>query len=254
MDELQNNSESSSLSPAGPGPRRDYILPASILIAGVMISGSIVYLVGSKNSGVNLPAAALDGKNNELAAVGAVAVQEISSRDVVLGDPKAPVAVIEYGDYQCPFCGRFFSQIEPPLRDEYIKTGKVKMAFRNLQFLGAESMAAAAAAECAKDQKQFWAYHDVLYRAEIADGEENNGNLTRNLFLKLASGLGLDAAAFTSCLDSGKYSALVADDTSRAQQAGINSTPTTFINGQKLPGAQPYAQFKAAIDNALKTK
>ncbi len=248
MDEPSNN--------LGFSPKHDYFLPISILVAGVMISGSIIYLVGSKNSA---PAAVL-GNNNQLAAVGTGLAQsgskglDLSSGDVILGDPRAPVTFIEYGDYQCPYCGMFFTQVEQKLRDEYIKTGKVRMVFRNFQFLGPESTAAGAAAECAKDQKQFWAYHDALYIAEIADGKEHNGNLNRTLFLKLASDLKLDVNAFTSCLDGGKYTARVAEDTPRAQDVGVNSTPTSFVNGQKLTGALPYAQFKGAIDTALKAK
>ncbi len=158
MDEPSNNAEVG----AGPPSGRDYFLPISILIAGAMISGSIIYLVGNKNGAVGAAPVAAGG-GDQLAAVGAVAL-DLAPRDVILGDPKAPVTVIEYGDYQCPYCGKFFSEDEIPLRDEYIKTNKVRMIFRNFQFLGPESNAAASAAECAKDQKQFWAYHDSIYR------------------------------------------------------------------------------------------
>lgn len=247
MDEPTNNSTSASSG-------RDYFLPISILVAGAMVSGSIIYLVGSRNVGPNAAPAAVGGVNNQLAAVGASGSLNLSPGDVILGDPKAPVTLIEYGDYQCPFCGRFFSQTELPLRDDYIKTGKVKMIFRNFAFLGPESTAAGAAAECAKDQKQFWAYHDALYNAEIADGQENNGNLNSTLFLKLASDLKLDTSSFKSCLDGGKHAARVTEDAAKAQDVGVNSTPTVFINGQKMTGALPYAQFKGAIDTALKVK
>lgn len=219
-----------------------------------MIAGSIIYLVGNKNANPAPQMAGNGGAQNQLAAVGAVANLEIGGRDVVLGDPNAPVALIEYGDYQCPFCGKFFSEVDLKLRDEYIKSGTVKMVFRDFAFLGPESDAAAAAAECAKDQKQFWAYHDALYTTEIADGKENSGNLTRDLFMKLASGLKMDTAAFTACLDAGKYTNQVSQDSDAARSLGVNSTPTVFINGQKFTGAQPYADFKAAIDTALKVK
>lgn len=234
----------------------NYLLPASILIAGVMVSASIIYAVGSKNSS---PRSLLEvAGNGGLAAVAPSlndgGTPKISDRDVVLGDPKAPVTLIEYGDYQCPFCGRFFSQTEQLLRENYVKTGKLKMVFKNLQFLGPESTAAAEAAECAKDQRQFWAYHDALYLAEIQDGKENNGNLNRDLFLKLARDLKLDAGAFAACLDGKKYTAPIQKDTSDAQALGINSTPTTFVNGQKFLGALPYERFKDTIDNFLKAK
>ena len=224
----------------------NFLLPASIIIAALMISGSVVYLVKSGNSGGNGKISAGD----QTAQV-AKETPKISERDVVLGDPNAPVSFIEYGDYQCPFCGRFFEQVEPPLRDAYIKTGKVKMVFRNFAFLGPESLAAAEATECAKDQNAFWVYHDALYTAEIRDGKENNGNLIRDLFLKLANDLHLDANTFAACLDSKKYADQVEADVAHAQSLGVNSTPTTFINSKIFEGALPYAQFKAAIDSFL---
>jgi len=226
-------------------------LPVSILVAAVLISGSIIYAVGVFNSGGRAGKTSADLKS---AAADQALKQEISPRDVVLGDPKAPVTLIEYGDYQCPFCGKFFKDVEPPLRENYIKTGKVKMVFRNFQFLGPESTNAAEAAECAKDQGKFWTYHDALYAAELKDGEENNGNLKKELFIALAKSAGLDINAFTSCYDSGKYAAQVQKDTEDGQALGVNSTPTTFINGEKTQGALPYSQFQTIIENALKVK
>lgn len=228
--------------------KNDFLLPASILIAGVLISGSIIYLVGSKSQTAGAP-------NNQLAQVGTQGkAPEISSRDVILGDPKAPVSIIEYGDYQCPFCGKVWTEVEPPLRDEYIKTGKAKIVYRNFSFLGPESTAAALASECAKDQKQFWAYHDLIYKTETTDGQENNSNLNRDLFLKLAVDAKLDVKSFTSCFDSNKYADQIKKDNEEARLAGVNSTPTFFINDQKTSGALPYSEFKSAIDNILKIK
>ncbi len=231
------------------GRRNDYFLPVSILVAGIMVSASIIYLVGSKNT---QPQAANVGGIAAPAAVGGT--PQISSRDVILGNPKAPVTLIEYGDYQCPFCGKFFTQVEPLLRDEYIKTGKVKMIFKDFSFLGPESFAAAEAAECAKDQSKFWEYHDALYAAEIADGQENSGNINRTLLVKLAGDVKMDTNAFANCIDAKKYAAQVQQNAADGQAVGVNSTPTTFVNGQKLQGALPYAQFKAAIDGILNSK
>lgn len=229
--------------------RRDYFLPMSILTAAVLISGSILYAVGRQD---------LSRKTNPGAAVGSPGTptgkMEISARDVILGDPKAPVTLIEYGDYQCPFCGHFFTETEPLLREQYIKTNKVRMVFRNFQFLGPESTAAAAAAECAKDQRQFWNYHDALYRAEVQDGKERNGNLNRGLFLKIAGDLKLDTNAFTNCIDIQKYTTFIEKDRADAQALGVNSTPTTFVNSQKIVGAEPFTAFKTLIDEELKTK
>jgi protein-disulfide isomerase len=266
--ETQTNNETLIIAPEQ--KQTDFLLPASIIIAAVLISGSIFYLVGSQrnsaNTGGNNGAPAANQQANVAAAL--AAISKTTDRDVILGDTNAPVTIIEYADFQCPFCTRFFKQTELLIRDAYVQTNKVRMVYRNFQFLGAESIAAGAAAECAKDQRQFWAYHDALYNAEAADeqanpsGSENSGNLNRTLFLKLASDLKLDTAAFTNCIDSKKYDAQVQQDATDAQQFGVNSTPTFYINGQLVSGAQPFdapgntnpqvTPFKPIIENFLR--
>ncbi len=232
--------------------KKDWLLPISILVAGVMIAGSLIYAVGSKSGGQNQGQTVVLGNNSAPAVSGQLPL--VGNRDAILGDEKAPVTLIEYGDYQCPFCGRFFHQVESSLREEYIKTGKVRMVYRNFQILGAESIASGAAAECAKDQSKFWAYHDELYTAETKDNQENNGNLNRDLFLMLAQNVGLDMTAFTSCLDSNKYIEQVKKETADGQIMGLTGTPTTYINGEQVVGAQPYSVFKTVIDIALQKK
>ncbi|MDO8516422.1 MAG: DsbA family protein [bacterium] len=231
----------------------DRFLAISILISAVMVSGAVLYSKGG------LPQVAGVVPSIDPNAPGAVApaggvVPTVEKTDVVLGNANAPVTLIEFADYQCPFCGRFFSQVASPLREEYIKTGKVKMVFRNFQFLGPESLAAGAAAECAKDQGKFWEYHDALFSAEIKDAQEHNGNLNRELFVDIASDLKLNANTFAQCVDSKKYDAKIAADTQDAQKYGVNSTPTSFVNGTKVLGAQPYAQFKTMIEAELAAK
>lgn len=231
---------------------RDWLLPASILIAAVLISGSIIFLV--LRGGIGQPKGP-SGDNNQAAAAPSVGdVSKIGDRDAILGDPNAPVTIVEYADFQCPFCGRFFTGAEAQIRDQYIKTNKAKMIYRDFAFLGAESIASAEAAECAKDQGKFWAYHDALYNAEIADGKEGNGNLNRALFLSLAAKLSLDANTFTSCIDSNKYADVVSKSVADAQNLGVNSTPTVFVGGQKILGAQPFSVFQTAIDQAAGAK
>ena len=229
---------------------KDHFLSISILLAAVMISGSIIYLVKSGSSAAPGPAQIGGGASPPAAATRPAP----DAQDVILGNQNAPVTLIEYGDYQCPYCAKFFLETELPLRTKYIETGKVKMVFRNFSFLGPESLAAAAAAECAKDQHQFWAYHDALYNVEIKDGSENNGKLTKSLFVQLAGQLKLDTGAFTSCLDSKKYDATVVAQTKDAQNYGVNATPTVFVNDRQIQGAQPLAQFTSIIDDLLKSK
>ncbi len=222
--------------------KKDFLLPGSILVAALLISGSIVYMVGSKNllpSDSQVPSAG-DVKNKV----------EVSSRDVILGDTKAPVTLIEYGDYQCPWCGKFFTEVEDKLRKGYIEPGKARMVYRNFAFLGPESFAAAEAAECAKDQSKFWVYHDELFRVEHKDGSENNGNLNRDLFLKIASDLKLDLASFTSCIDTNKYAKQIEIDTNEGRSTGVRGTPAIYVNGEQVGNG--FVEFESAAGPSLK--
>lgn len=234
---------------------RDWILPASILIAAVMISGSIIYLVKSGTAGKAFVVADNNGQGAGAAAVAPSGdVTKLGERDVIMGEPNAPVTVVEYADFQCPFCGRFFSDAGAQIRNQYVKTGKVKMVYRDFAFLGPESVASAEAAECAKDQGKFWSYHDALYIAEIADGKEGNGNLNKTLFMKLAKDVGLDTDKFGACVDSNKYASVVSKSVSDAQAFGVNSTPSIFVGSQNILGAQPFSVFQTAIDKLLSAK
>lgn len=227
-------------------------LPISILVAGVMISGSILYAMNK--GGLSPKAEAPAGGNpptGQPAVVTKDALMAIQERDVILGDPKAKVTIIEYGDYQCPFCVRFFEQTEPQIIEQYVKTGKAKLIFRDLAFLGPESVEAAEAGECAKDQRKFWPFHDALYTAEGKDGQEHNGNLNRELFVKIAGEVGMNTAQFGECYDANKYAQVVQGVVKAAQGAGVNATPTSLVNGQMIQGAQPIDAFKTAIDAAL---
>ncbi|OGY96708.1 MAG: hypothetical protein A2122_01025 [Candidatus Liptonbacteria bacterium GWB1_49_6] len=241
-------------------PRRDYLLSASILIAAVLVSGSLLYSAGDrKNEASDL------GLIKEQVPSGSqkASALAISDRDVILGDPNAPVTLIEYGDYQCPYCEKLFSGAEPLIREQYVKSGKVKMVYRNFVVVdnfvpgSHESADAALAAECAKDQKQFWTYHDALYRAEGEDQKknpgsfENNGNLNRDLFVKIARDLKLDPAAFTACFDGKKYEGVVSQDGETARALGVDSTPTSYVNGTQVRGAVPFSDFSAVIDGFL---
>ena len=180
------DNDTNTVTDGSPKEPSGYFLGISILIAGVLITGAVIYSVGYKSGNPN--AANLGGLNQPSANQGqsATSSPSINGDDVVLGDPKAPVTIFEFGDYQCPFCSRFWLQTEPQIRDNYVKTGKVKMVYRDFAFLGPESQAAANAVRCAADQGKYWEYHDALFSAEVKDGQENNGNLNTALFTKIA--------------------------------------------------------------------
>ena len=165
------------------------------------------------------------------------------------GDPNAPVTMIEFGDFQCPFCGRYASDTNPQVEEQYVKTSKVRFGFVNFAFLGSESTWAAEAAECASDQNKYWEYHDKLYSSQ---GGENQGAFSKDNLKKFAQDLGLDTQTFNNCLDTGKYTSLIQGDTQLSSSLGVQSTPTFVINGQTVVGAQPFSVFQQTIDPLLK--
>jgi protein-disulfide isomerase len=240
--------------------KRDLFLPISILVAAVMIGGAILFATLYKGGTFAQSPGTAGGTgtgNTGAAATTTVnpAVMTLGPRDAILGNANAKVTLIEYGDYQCPFCAQFFSQTEPQIIKNYVNTGKVKMVFRNFAFLGAESTAAAEAAECAEDQNKLWAYHDALYSAKVADeqkgGGEDDGFYNTAEFLKLAQQVGLNVSTFTTCIDTNQDGPLVAQDKTSASNYGVNSTPSFFVNGTALTGAQPYSVFQQTLDAAV---
>lgn len=167
----------------------------------------------------------------------------------VLGDKNAKVTVIEFADFRCPYCEQWFKQVESSLIKDYVNTGKVKFAFRHYAFLGAPSTLAANASECANEQGKFWDYHDYLYKNQPP--ETDTSMYTVDNLTSVAQNMGMDASKFKDCLSSNKYNANVSKDLSDGQAAGVNGTPSTFINGIISVGAQPYTSFKTLIDAEL---
>ncbi|MDP2776672.1 MAG: thioredoxin domain-containing protein, partial [Anaerolineales bacterium] len=165
------------------------------------------------------------------------------------GDPNALVTIIEFGDFQCPFCGRHAAIVGPQIDEKYIQSGKVRFGYWNFAFLGDESTWAAEAAECAADQDKFWEYHDIIYSSQSG---ENQGAFNKDNLKKFAQELGLDTQAFNECLDSGKYTSLIQADTQASSAMGFQSTPTFLVNGQPVIGAQPFEVFQQTIDALLK--
>jgi len=164
--------------------------------------------------------------------------------DPVLGDSKAKVTIVEFSDYECPFCGRYFTQTYPQLKKDYIDTGKVRLVFRDYPLpFHQNAQKAGEASECADDQGKFWEMHDKLFRNQQALSVEN--------LKKYAGELGLDQKKFDECLDSGKYASEVQNDMNDGSKYGVSGTPSFFVNGQILVGAQPYSEFKKLIDAEL---
>ncbi len=163
----------------------------------------------------------------------------------VLGDENAPVTIVEWSDFQCPFCARFYSQTEKKIVEEYVNTGKVKIIFKHfpLDQIHPFATVAALASECAGEQGKFREYHDILFNNYQAINAKNLN--------KWASDLGLDQSKFDSCLESQKYLSKIKSDMAEGAKAGVRGTPGFLVNGQLISGAQPYSVFKSAIEAAL---
>lgn len=148
----------------------------------------------------------------------------------VYGNHSAPITIIEFGDFQCQFCGRFAKQTEPSLNSTYFQTGKVNLVFKHFVTHGPDSFNAAVASQCAHEQGKFWNFYDALYNNQ---GEENSGWVSVENLKKFASEIsGIDAQKFNTCLDTQKYKSLVENDTNFAFASGFQGTPTFII--QKL--------------------
>jgi protein-disulfide isomerase len=190
-----------------------------------------------------------DGGSNALPAVEAAAPGEagIPTSHRTIGDPSAPVTVVEWGDYQCPYCGVFSRDVQPHLIQEYVSTGQVRFEYRDLAFLGEESNRAAEAAACAGDQDAFWRYHDTLFANQHG---ENQGAFSRERLEAMARQLNLDMGEFTQCLENKKHEDRVNAMRQEAQDLGITATPTLVVNGRVISFGG-YEDLKAAIEAEL---
>lgn len=215
-----------------------YLIPGAIVLAGAVIAVAVIYSVNGPSP--------KNAAKSETAAIGSMPA--VTSGDFVLGQENAPVTIVEYGDFQCPFCGKFFKDTEPTLRENYIKTGKVKFIYRDFAFLGQESLWAANAARCAGEQGKFWQYHDYLYNNQRG---ENQGAFGKNNLKSFAAALSLDGGKFDTCLDSDKYLEEIKKETKAGGESGVQGTPANFINGVLYAGALPTANFTKIIDDEL---
>jgi protein-disulfide isomerase len=161
------------------------------------------------------------------------------------GTATAPVIMEEFSDFQCSYCGKFSRETLPRLTATYIDTGKVRLIYRHFAILGPASEAAAEASACAGAQGHFWPYHDRLFASQ--------GRLAfnRKSLLRLAQELPLELAAFTACLDSGRFRSQIEAETNAAMDLGLRGTPGFVINGRQMAGALPFKLFQSVIEEAL---
>ena len=168
-------------------------------------------------------------------------VPAVSDSDHIRGNKNAKVVLIEYGDFQCPYCIRHHPNMEK-LISEY--GDKVAWVFRHFPLSFHENaQPAAVASECASEQGKFWEFADAMY----ADG----ASLGTDFYVKTATDLGINVESFKTCLSSGKYDSLIDAEQAAGSAAGVTGTPATYINGTLVSGAVPYATLKTMVDAAL---
>ena len=171
----------------------------------------------------------------------------------ILGDPLAPITIVEFGDYQCHQCYNWFHNTKPMIMRDYIETGKANLVFVDFAFLGKDSPKAAQATYCADDQNMYWEYHNSLYTFQ--ESKIDNGWANSERLKSFAFNLNLDMTLFDECLDSEKYSKRVQYNSQQARDNGVRGTPGFFIVGpdgqEQLGGAQPFSVFKRILDSMI---
>lgn len=237
----------------------NYFLVIALIVLGFiggMLTNKVLYLqdalknAKSESPTNNIAAAnALPQAAPTLAPKVDVAVGHLPT----LGNENAKVTVVEFSDFQCPFCKQFEDDTYSQLYDTYIKTNKIKFAYRQypLVTIHPNAQKSAEASECANEQGKFWDYHDLVFKNQSSWSALAAADAA-NSFTDLAGQLGMDTTQFKSCLDSDKYKPTVDSDAADGSKAGVDGTPTFFINGWRLVGAQPFAQIQQLIEQELK--
>ncbi len=172
------------------------------------------------------------------------------------GDPDAPIVVVEFSDFQCPFCASFSREVRPLIEERYVSTGKVRFVYRDFPLMSIHpgALLAAHVANCAGEQGAFWQMHERIFTG-MEQREWSSGNASDfRTFLKYAEELNLDAAQVQQCVESNRYGSRIQDDIREAQQAGVRSTPSFLINGQLLVGAQPFEVWERVFETILNSQ
>ncbi len=166
---------------------------------------------------------------------------------VALGKEDAPVVIIEYSEFQCPFCGKFARDTEPALIEQYVEDGTLRIEWRDFPYLGPESTTAAQGGRAAAAQNSFWAFHDEMYADQLPP---NSGNIDEDYLAGIAGKLGLDVEQFRTDMSSRATEQAIAEDFSEGQAIGVTGTPAFVINGVPVIGAQPTEVFEKTIEQA----
>lgn len=222
--------------------RNQYVYAGSIL-AALLLAGGIYWGIAGNDFKLG-PDHSKTAKPETTAEPKEQKPKETAAPTLIIGDRSAPQTIIEYGDFQCQICKRFFTQTEPTLINEYLDTKKAKIEFRPVTQIGQESVLAANAAYCANEQGKFKQLHDELYKRQ---GSPESGVFSAENLKIIGGKLVLNRSKFENCIDGQKYLKYVTASNEEAKQRGVTSTPTFYIDGQKITGAQPISIFRSIL-------
>ena len=265
--EVINSSEPLTDSTIKKNPKKTRYLhmPSVALGAGIAISCLVLGIflanfIGEDNSQLLVEIPTITNVEKQLNVNGPELL--VKNGSPILGSIDAPLTLIEFGDYQCTYCKRHFDETHHLIMKNYVETNKVKIVFKDLIVTpGSDSMHAANAVHCAKDQGMFWKYHYMLYNNWEG---ESTGWITSDKLNKFAENIDLDMNEFSKCISENKWIEFVRASHEDANALGVNGTPSFFLISswqepdgsanqiQRIHGAQPYDIFKESFDSALK--
>lgn len=227
--------------------RKIPVLPIVIAL-GAAVALMLAVARGGSGAGDESPATVTSSEN-----AGNSQLTELARRKaddpMALGEVDAPVVMIEYSEFQCPFCGKYSRETAPKLVEKYVDEGLLRIEFRDFPYLGDESDLAARAARAAAEQDSFWPFHDRLFAEQPPP---NSGRLDRDYLSAIAKDLGLDTDRFLKDMDSDEVAAAIKRDRDEGMAIGVTGTPAFLINDRVLMGALPTQDFVETIDAAIK--
>ena len=220
-------------------PKNIYFISGAIIIAGIIIAGAVIYVKAPQTVDISenfKPEQKTEERINSKVEL------TVAESDHIRGNPAAPITIIEFSDFQCPFCLKFHPTMKQILENY---PDQVRWVYRHfpLDSIHSEARPSAEASECAAEQGKFWEFTDGLF--------DNQSELGPTLYKELARNLGLDLVQFDDCVFSRRYKDRVEADLQEGIKAGVKGTPGSFINGEEIPGAVPYEYLKAAVEKAL---
>lgn len=235
--------------------RKSPLVP--LAIAGVAIVALLASLIGATrgdDSGDQSSAGSRSGAGQSQGSAAAPddSWEQLARREVddptALGEVDAPVVMIAYSEYQCPFCGKFARDTEPTLIEKYVDDGTLRIEWRDFPYLGPESTTAAEGGRAAAAQDKFWAFQGEMFANQLPP---NSGNLDADYLAAIAERVGLDVEQFRADMKSEATRQAIAEDFGEGQAIGVTGTPAFVINGVPVIGAQPIVVFEETIEQAL---